>query len=140
MKRPKVGVGVIIENEDGKILVGKRKGSHSPYYSIPGGHLELGESFEAAAIKEVKEETGIDINSPKVFSVCNNLGTYQKEGVHAVSINLHTNDYEGEPQIMEKDKCEGWQWCLPTELPQPHFEASTLAVKCYLDKTFYHKC
>ena len=48
--RSKVGVGVIIQNADGKILIGKRKGSHAPFYSIPGGHLENGESFEEALI------------------------------------------------------------------------------------------
>ena len=34
MERPKVGVGVIIENKEKKILIGKRKGSHSPFYSV----------------------------------------------------------------------------------------------------------
>ena len=137
MDRPKVGVGIIIKNKEGKILVGKRIGSHSPYYSIPGGHLEMGERFEEAAIKEVKEETGIDIINPKVYSVCNNLVTFQEEGIHAVSINLYTSEFVGIPQVMEKDKCEGWQWCFPNELPEPHFEASTLAVKCYLENRFY---
>ena len=47
--RPKVGVGVIIVNDAGKILVGKRKGSFAEFYSIPGGHLEMGETFEEAA-------------------------------------------------------------------------------------------
>ena len=60
--RPSVGVGIIIENALGEILVGKRKGSHSPYYSIPGGHLEMGETFEEAAKKEVFEDGAIRIN------------------------------------------------------------------------------
>ena len=137
--RPKVGVGVLILNAKGEVLVGKRKGSHSPYYSIPGGHLELGESFEEAAIKEVLEETGMHIFSPRVYSVCNNLETYQEEGVHAVSVNLFVDKYEGHPQIMEEDKCEGWMWCNPKKLPQPHFEASTLAIKSYLEDKFYFR-
>ncbi|MCF3098376.1 NUDIX domain-containing protein, partial [Aeromonas australiensis] len=41
---PRVGVGVILTNAQGQVLLGKRKGSHAPYWSIPGGHLELGES------------------------------------------------------------------------------------------------
>lgn len=39
---PRVGVGVILTNAQGQVLLGKRKGSHAPYWSIPGGHLELG--------------------------------------------------------------------------------------------------
>jgi len=50
--RPKIGVGVILAR-DGKILLMKRKGKHSPTFSIPGGHLEEGETFEAAAIREI---------------------------------------------------------------------------------------
>jgi len=135
--RPKVGVGILILNSEGKILVGKRKGSFAPYFSIPGGHLELGESFEAGAIKEVKEETGLDIFNPKVYSVSNNLETYKNEDVHAVSINLYVEKFKGKPKIMEPDKCEEWIWCDPHELPEPHFEASVKAVKAYLEKRFY---
>ena len=54
---PRVGVGVILTNAQGQVLLGKRKGSHAPYWSIPGGHLELGESFESAAIREVAERS-----------------------------------------------------------------------------------
>ena len=52
LKHPKVGLGVIIVNKDGNILIGKRKGSHAQKYSIPGGHLEIGETFEQGTIRE----------------------------------------------------------------------------------------
>ena len=42
-------------------MVGKRKGSHAQKYSIPGGSLGLGETFEKGAIREIKEETNLDI-------------------------------------------------------------------------------
>jgi 8-oxo-dGTP diphosphatase len=48
--RPKVGVGIIMQNAQNEILIGKRKGSHAPLFSIPGGHLENGETFEEAAV------------------------------------------------------------------------------------------
>ncbi len=137
MKRPSVGVGIIIENEEGKILIGKRKGSHAPYYSIPGGHLELGETFEEAAIREVYEEVGIFINDPIVVSVTNNLRTYKDEQVHSISVILYTNKYEGIPEIKEKDKCEMLNWFQPDNLPQPHFDASEIGVECLLKKKFY---
>ena len=137
MNRPHVGIGVIIQNASGKILVGKRQGSHSPYWSIPGGHLENGETFEEAAIKEVQEETGIKIFDPKVICVTNNLRTYQEQGKHYVSVNLYTNRFEGTPRIMEMEKCEAWEWVDPENLPQPHFDASEFAVECFL-KNFYY--
>jgi 8-oxo-dGTP diphosphatase len=136
-QKPRIGIGVIIQNPDGKILVAKRKGSHAPYYSIPGGHLETGETFEECAIREVKEEHGITIKLPKVIAVTNNLETYRNEGLHYISIILLAGSFSGKPMINEPDKCEEILWVDPTDLPQPHFDASSLGVKCFLENKFY---
>jgi 8-oxo-dGTP diphosphatase len=82
--KPRVGLGIIIINNDGKVLIGKRKNSHAPFYSIPGGHLELGETFEDGATREIKEETDLNIQNPEVVSVTNNLETYRNEGLHYI--------------------------------------------------------
>ena len=57
---PEPTVGVFIFNQQGKLLLlqsHKWPGVHV----IPGGHVELGERIEAAAVREAKEETGLDI-------------------------------------------------------------------------------
>jgi ADP-ribose pyrophosphatase YjhB (NUDIX family) len=134
---PRVGLGIIIENSEGKILIGKRKNIHAPYYSIPGGHLELGETFEAGAIRETKEETNLDIIDPKVICITNNLETYRREGLHYISIVLLAKDYSGELKIMEPGKYGEFSWVEPHNLPLPHFDASRMSVECYLEKKFY---
>jgi ADP-ribose pyrophosphatase YjhB (NUDIX family) len=136
---PRVGIGVIIVNDEGKILIGKRQGSHVPYYSIPGGHLDLGETFEAATIRETKEETNLDISNPKIIAVTNNLETYRESGKHYISIAVLAKNFSGELKIMEPDKCEGWQWADPQNIPLPQFDASRQAVECYLAGEFYKK-
>ncbi|MGF1756905.1 NUDIX hydrolase [Photobacterium sagamiensis] len=133
---PKVGIGIITVNDRGEILVGKRKNSHAPYYSIPGGHLEIGETFSECAIREMKEETGITIYNPEVIAVTNNLATYRESGKHYISIALLVTDFSGEPELKEPDKCEGWQWVDPNNLPYPHFDASEQSIRCYLAKEF----
>jgi len=125
---PRVGVGLIVENSDGKILVGRRLGGHAPYYSILGGHLELGETFEAAVIREALEEAGIQVENPRFITVTNNLETFRSEGVHYISIIMHTDAFTGQPRLLEPDRCEGWQWVDPHDLPEPHFEPSRLGV------------
>lgn len=137
--KPGVGLGVVIVNNNGKILVGKRKNSHAPYYSIPGGKLDLGESFEEGIIREVKEETDLDIREPEVIAVTNNLGTYKEDGVHFISIILLVKSFSGEPRVMEPEKCDEWLWVDPKKIPLPHFDASQMAVDCYLNKIFYKK-
>lgn len=59
-KEPEVGVGVVVLDKGGRILLVKRR--YPPgagKWSIPGGHLELGESLYEAAIRELYEESGI---------------------------------------------------------------------------------
>jgi ADP-ribose pyrophosphatase YjhB (NUDIX family) len=134
---PRVGLGVVLINNEGKVLIGKRTGSHAQKYSIPGGNLELGETFEHGATREIKEETDLDVKNPKVIGVTNNLETYKSEGPHYISVILLVTEYTGELKIMEPDKCEKWLWVNPTDLPEPHFDASRLGIKCYLNKTCY---
>ncbi len=137
--RPHVGIGVIILNPAGQVLIGKREGLHAPYFSIPGGYLEAGEAFEIAAIREVKEETGLEIANPAVIGVSNNLETWKAEGLHVVSVFLLAKEFSGILAVMEPEKCSGWQWSDPTDLPEPHFEASRQAISCYLEGKFYRQ-
>jgi 8-oxo-dGTP diphosphatase len=65
----KLGVMIV---KDGKMLLGKRKGKHVPgVYAWPGGRMELDESFEECAKREVMEETGMEIENIKFVSVFN---------------------------------------------------------------------
>ena len=62
MPAPQVGVGVLILR-DGKVLLGRRKGSHGAgCWSAPGGHLEFGEAVEDCALREALEETGLALS------------------------------------------------------------------------------
>lgn len=55
------GAGCIVVNKDGQILLGRR--SDNGLWCTPGGHVDEGESFEQAALRELKEETGISAKS-----------------------------------------------------------------------------
>jgi 8-oxo-dGTP diphosphatase len=68
-----VAVGSIVENEHGEVLLVK---THHGGWVFPGGQVEIGENLEDALIREVKEESGIDI------SVASLIGVYSNTGVH----------------------------------------------------------
>lgn len=64
---PEPTVGVFIFNAEGRLLLLK---SHKwpGKYVVPGGHVELGERLEQAAMREAKEETGLDIRDLKFIN------------------------------------------------------------------------
>ena len=64
---------VMIEDENGKILVEDKVDPNWKGISFPGGHLLSNESIVHSAIREVKEETGLDIKDLKLVGVNNNV-------------------------------------------------------------------
>lgn len=127
-QKPKVGVGVMIV-KDGKVLLGKRKGSHGAgEYAFPGGHLEYMESFDACAKREAAEETGIEIENVR-FLMLANVTKYAPK--HYAHITLTADWKAGEPRVLEPEVCESWGWYDLNDLPAPLFEMCRLSIESY---------
>ncbi|RJE22345.1 Nudix domain protein [Aspergillus sclerotialis] len=124
---PKIGVGVFVFDKTGKIVLGKRKGSHgSGTWALPGGHLEFGESFEACAAREVLEETGLTIANIRFLTTINDV--MEEEGKHYVTILMGCTP-AGEdpmPKIMEPEKCSAWEWVSWEDIKK-YYEAQVAA-------------
>jgi len=65
---PVATVGALVVNERGEILIVKSKKWHDKH-TVPGGHIELGETAETAIQREVKEETGLDVEPVELLIV-----------------------------------------------------------------------
>ncbi|GJX36161.1 NUDIX hydrolase 1-like protein [Tanacetum coccineum] len=115
------GVGVFILNND-KVLFGRRRSlSIAPNsYALPGGHLEYGETFEECAAREVKEETGLDINYIKLLTTTDYV---LSDTLHlrVIYMSAHLSYPDQTPQNIEPDKCFGWEWYDLRNLPEPMF-------------------
>ena len=60
---------ILVENENGQLLVEDRKDPDWPGICFPGGHVEKEESFTEAAVRETFEETGLTIHDPRLVGV-----------------------------------------------------------------------
>lgn len=118
-KVTRVGMGVFVFKE-GKFLMGKRVGAHGEgTWSIPGGHLEFGESFADTARREVLEETGLEITNIRFGAVTNVY--FAEEDKHYVVIWMLSDYLSGKPQILEPDKFVDQAWFDFGNLPEPLF-------------------
>ena len=128
---PKVGVGVIvIKKIDGKsfIMLHQRKGTlGNGYWGSGGGHLELGESLMAGALRELSEEAGtnLKVNNVRFLGVMNFTELNPK---HYIDISFAADWVSGEPINNSPEETTPWQWFSLDKLPSPLFPP----VKSYL--------
>lgn len=138
-KYPKVGVGVMIKNEKGEILLGLRQGSHGAgEWSFPGGHLEMGETIFETAARETKEETGLEVDGFELISVADEMRYLKSDGKHYLNIGVSAHYKGGEALVMEPDKCLEWGWFNLDNLPDNLFEGTELVINNYKNNRIYH--
>ncbi len=138
------GCGVMIFNDQGRLLLGLRNSNRltadselheEGTWTMPGGNIEYGETFEEAGIREAKEETGMKIDDLEVICV----QTDMNEFAHYVSVGMIAHSHNGIPVAMEPDQIVRWEWFEMDKLPQNIFSASRKTIDCYLQKKIYIK-
>ncbi|HEY9764908.1 MAG TPA: NUDIX hydrolase [Chroococcales cyanobacterium] len=65
-KQPRIRVAVVLEKDEKVLLVRHRKGEKK-YWLLPGGGVDYGETLEECARREVREETGLEIQVKKML-------------------------------------------------------------------------
>jgi 8-oxo-dGTP pyrophosphatase MutT (NUDIX family) len=102
------GACVIVKNSSGEILFQKR--SDSGDWGLPGGALELGESLEEAAVRELYEETGLKLETMKLVTIVSGEDQYYKyphgDEVYNVTAIYEAIDVQGELSINDNESTE----------------------------------
>lgn len=111
------GSVVIILNEQNEALLQKR---HDGYWGLPGGLMDLGESFEEVAKREVLEETGLVVENLKLINVFSGSEYYLKvpngDELYSVTAVYYTRDVSGEMKI-DYSESEKMQYFSINNLP-----------------------
>ena len=136
------GCGVMVFNNLNQLLLGLRNDDEEladselheeGTWTMPGGNIEYGETFEEAGAREAREETGIEVKNLEVFCV----QTDKNEHAHYISVGMIARQFEGVPQVMEPDVIVEWRWFDLDKLPHNIFTPSRKTIDCFLNHKFY---
>lgn len=134
----RVGVGVILLNQDGDILLGRRCGDapdtggiYEPgSYTLPGGKQEFGETYEETAVREVAEETGIWLRKKDVSLFC--IHDDIAEDRHFLTVTVKARAPYAKPVAMEPGKIDGWKFYRLSDIPAILYSPSAYAIDRYV--------
>jgi len=123
--------------KDNKILLSRRHntGYFDGNYSFPAGHLDGNETLKKAMVRETKEEIGVLLDQADL------------ELIHTMNRRIPDNErvdffftakkWQGEPKIMESDKCDDLSWFEFNNLPKNIIPYIKQAIDSFLNNIIY---
>lgn len=132
-----VGVSIFVINEQNEILLQKR--SDTGDWGVIGGALELGESLEEAARRELYEEAGLTSDYLRFITVLSGKDMYYQyphgDEIYNVANVYETRSYEGEPRILDDEGLELRYFSLDRPIPDLNEMARQILTKSGYYKT-----
>lgn len=114
---PRVGVGVLLCDANDRVLLTlRRRAPEAGCWSILGGKLEPFERLEECAVREAREEAGVEVELLGLLCVTDHL--LPQEGQHWVAPAYLAKAYAGTVQNSEPDKTSDVRWFSRDDLPQ----------------------
>ena len=112
---PKIAIGAVVGNDEGQILLIRR--ADSGIWLYPTGWADIGYSASEVAVKEVKEETGIDVEVRRLIGVFDGLRLgFTTTPLYSLVFHCHAVGGELRPHPLET---LGAGWFDPDDLPEP---------------------
>ena len=130
---PRVAVGAVVFKENKVLLVLRGKPPAEKQWSIPGGCVELGETLQEAAEREIAEETGIVIQAKKPIYIFDVIERDEDGHIrfHYVIVDLAADYVSGEPRA--GDDAVDVKWVSFKDLDNHNISDATrkLLAQCY---------
>lgn len=124
-------------NEKKEVLLQKRRDG---YWGLPGGLMDLGESFEEVAKREVFEETGLVVGNLKLLCVNSGSDCYLKvangDELYSATAVFYTEDIRGDLEI-NYDESEGMEYFPLNQLPEQLIDNDKRSIEYFLETVRY---
>jgi 8-oxo-dGTP pyrophosphatase MutT (NUDIX family) len=141
--RPLIFVGsvTIIIDDMGRLLLQQRKFPNGTW-GITGGLMELGESTEDVARREIYEETGLSVDKLHLINVYSGPQNYIKaengDEFYVVTVAYYSQGYKGELNIDQSESIK-FDFFYPEELPNNIVKSHKVILDEFLSKYYTHK-
>ncbi|MDR0741159.1 MAG: NUDIX domain-containing protein [Rickettsiales bacterium] len=139
LEKPKVtraGIGIMVRNADGQVLMGLRNSdkakadsdlSGEGTWTFPGGKFDFGDSLFQGAARELKEETDLDLVRAEIISISNE----RSEDAHYVTLGFLVKEWTGEVKSMEPEEIICWDWFSLDALPKNIYDPTAKLIENY---------
>ncbi len=127
-----VGVGAFILNDRNEVLMllrSKNCKNEAGKWMIPGGSVDFNERLEDCAMREVKEEIGVDVEVIGLIAAVNHI--LPEENQHWVAPTFKCIIKSGEPKILEPEKHDELKWFPLGSMPENLSIATTRVMEAY---------
>ncbi len=116
--QPRVGVGALITDDQGRVLLAKRRRDpEAGYWGILGGKVDFGERVAETCAREVLEEAGVEIEVGELVCLVDQIDL--AAGTHWVSPVFRGRILAGEPVNVEPEAHAALGWFAIDDLPAP---------------------
>ena len=131
-RNPAPTVSILVVDDE-RVLLGKRGGNPGRgTWSLPSGYIEYEDNFLAAAVREMKEETGLDV---ELCSIINVVSSFVSPRFHFLGIYLAARIVGG--QLAAGDDLEAVDWFpISGPLPEMGFQEDVEVIEMYAQKRF----
>ncbi|SMC26995.1 8-oxo-dGTP diphosphatase [Clostridium acidisoli DSM 12555] len=111
------GVLGIVQNSKKEVLfIKQRKGPYAGSWLLPGGSIEKNETCVQAVIREVNEETGINIKNPEFVNINEMFGEWEEGKYHLLMFGFKDYTEDEIPKGFEGDNVDGIKWFNPFDI------------------------
>ena len=125
-EHPRVAVGAVVIHNNSVLLVKRAKAPAEGEWAIPGGNVELGETSQQAAEREILEETGVRIRAREIIYTFESIHEDRDGNIifHYVILDYSSDYISGNPT--PRDDAMDAQWVSPEDIKKFKINSSTL--------------